>query len=153
MVLPNYYYLECNCWILSFKFSKWSFYFSQREEAKRIEQEFTKNWEESRQGRVDSWNSFRTGKSASSSSSTQQEQSKATPAPPSSGYGAPAAATPGSYYGSSASSYYSSSASGAKVAPAPTPAPAPPVEKKKKKEKQRFSPMGFRPPKHKPESR
>ncbi len=58
------------------------------QEQKTLEKEFAKNFEESRQGRVDSWLSFKTGKTA-----------------------------------------------------------------KAKKEKPRFSPMGFKPPKTKPESR
>ena len=94
----------------------------QRDEARKAEQEFLKNWEETRQGRVNSRKSFITGKAPSSSSS------------------------------SSSSTPTAASASAAAAAAAPVPAAAP-VEKKKKKEKQRFSPMGFRPPKHKPESR
>ena len=101
--------------------------FFQRDEARKAEQEFMKNWEDSRQGRVNSWNSFITGKTASSSSSAMP------PAP-------------------TMSSSVSASAAATAVAAAPAP-PPPPVEKKKKKEKQRFSPMGFRPPKHKPETR
>lgn len=91
------------------------------EERKNIEKEFAKNWEESRQGRVNSWLNFTSG--------------------------------------------------GSKAGPSVDPPPAPmpvqqqqqpkinhnPVqvslEKKKKKKEKRFSPMGFRPPKHKPESR
>ena len=87
----------------------------------RLFQEFEKNWEDSRQGRVDSWLSF-----------------KGIEKPPE---------------------------KKVKGAPAPTPAPAPAAsaaygggkaEKKEKKEKKKmnkFSPIGFRPPKTKPESR
>nr|ACO14577.1 DnaJ homolog subfamily C member 8 [Caligus clemensi] len=57
-------------------------------ERKNLEKEYAKNWEESRQGRVNSWQDFQTGKT-----------------------------------------------------------------KKKKKEKTRYTPMGFKPPKTKPESR
>jgi len=88
------------------------------EEKKNNEKEFAKNWEESRQGRVNSWLNFTCGK-------THQEGS--TPAPS------------------------NAAGSSAKI---PMSAPAEiPVEKKKKKKEKRFSPMGFRPPKHKPESR
>uniref|UniRef100_A0A0K2TEN0 J domain-containing protein n=1 Tax=Lepeophtheirus salmonis TaxID=72036 RepID=A0A0K2TEN0_LEPSM len=58
-------------------------------ERKNLEKEYAKNWEESRQGRVNSWQDFQTGK----------------------------------------------------------------TKTKKKKEKARYTPMGFRPPKTKPESR
>ena len=47
-----------------------------------------------------------------------------------------------------ASNYYYGA--GASAAAAPT---APPAQKEKKKKEKRFSPMGFRPPKNKPESR
>jgi hypothetical protein len=83
---------------------------------------------------------------------------KAPPVAAASHYGASAgsyygasSATAGSYYGASTAttgSYY-----GAAAAAAGPSVSQQPVEKKKKKEKQRFSPMGFRPPKHKPESR
>jgi len=73
------------------------------EEAKKQKiEEFEKNWEESRQGRVDSWMCFKKG------------------------------------------------------VPGPTGAPAPGKEKKEKKEKKfknKYSPIGFRPPKPKPEQR
>ena len=94
------------------------------EERKNLEKEFAKNWEESRQGRVDSWLSFTQGKTSSA------------PAP-SSSFGTMSAAPPpmGGYPSSSATSEVNKE------------------EKKKKKKEKRFSPMGFRPPKHKPESR
>jgi len=91
------------------------------EDQKATIKEFEKNWEDSRQGRVDSWLSF-----------------KGIEKPPE---------------------------KKVKGAPAPTPAPAPAAsaaygggkaEKKEKKEKKKmnkFSPIGFRPPKTKPESR
>ena len=83
------------------------------EERKNMEKEFTKNWEESRQGRVNSWMDFRSGKTASTSA-----------APP----------------------------AGASAVPSAVPSAAPKKAKKEKKAK-KFSPMGFRPPKTKPESR
>ena len=93
------------------------------EEKRNAEKEFAKNWEDSRQGRVNSWLNFASGK-----------------APP------PVAA---------ASASLASTSSGA-----PSHQHVPKVitphvteEKKKKKKEKRFSPMGFRPPKHKPESR
>jgi len=70
------------------------------EDKKKKVEEFEKNWEESRQGRVDSWMSFKKG----------------VPAPA-------------------------------------TGAPAPGKEKKEKKIKNKYSPIGFRPPKPKPEQR
>ena len=92
------------------------------EERKNAEKEFAKNWEDSRQGRVNSWLNFASGK-----------------APP------PA---------SSSSSIPSTSSRHQHVPKIITPsAPQVTEEKKKKKKEKRFSPMGFRPPKHKPESR
>ena len=69
------------------------------EDKKQKIAEFEKNWEESRQGRVDSWMSFKKG------------------------------------------------------VPAAAGAPAPGKEKKEKKMKSKYSPIGFRPPKPKPEQR
>ena len=68
------------------------------EERRNVEKEFNKNWEESRQGRVNSWLDFKTGKGGSGSTS---------------GGG----------------------------------------KKEKKKKDKRFSPMGFKPPKTKPETK
>lgn len=84
------------------------------EERKNLEKEFTKNWEETRQGRVNSWLTFQ-GKPSSSSISKPSSSSISNPVP--------------------------------QVQQQPV------QEKKKKKKEKRFSPMGFRPPKHKPESR
>lgn len=90
----------------------------QEEEQKATIKEFEKNWEDSRQGRVDSWLSF-----------------KGIEKPPVKG------------------------AKGAASAPRLTVAAASgggKVERKEKKEKKKlnkFSPIGFRPPKTKPESR
>ena len=88
-------------------------------EQRKLQQEFQKNWEDSRQGRVNSWLGFTKGKvytgdaprSTAAASSTAQ---------------------------AAAASADAEEAGG-------------PVKKKKKKAK--FSPMGWRPPKHKPESR
>ena len=93
------------------------------EERKNAEKEFAKNWEDSRQGRVNSWLNFASGK-----------------APP------PVAA---------ASASLASTSSGAPSHQHVSKVIIPHVteEKKKKKKEKRFSPMGFRPPKHKPESR
>lgn len=96
------------------------------EERKNAEKEFAKNWEDSRQGRVNSWLNFASGKApppASSSSSIPSTSSSGT----SSHQHVPKIITPS--------------------------APHVTEEKKKKKKEKRFSPMGFRPPKHKPESR
>lgn len=73
------------------------------EEKRNLEKEFNKNWEESRQGRVNSWLDFTKGKTAKGGDAEE-------------GTG------------------------GGK-------------EKKKKKKEKKFSPLGFRPPKTKPESR
>lgn len=93
------------------------------EEKRNAEKEFAKNWEDSRQGRVNSWLNFASGK-----------------APP------PVAA---------ASASVASTSSGAPSHQHVSKVIIPHVteEKKKKKKEKRFSPMGFRPPKHKPESR
>lgn len=96
------------------------------EERKNAEKEFAKNWEDSRQGRVNSWLNFASGKApppASSSSSIPSTSSSGT----SSHQHVPKVITPS--------------------------APHVTEEKKKKKKEKRFSPMGFRPPKHEPESR
>ena len=92
-------------------------------EKRNAEKEFAKNWEDSRQGRVNSWLNFASGK-----------------APP------PVAA---------ASASLASTSSGAPSHQHVSKVIIPHVteEKKKKKKEKRFSPMGFRPPKHKPESR
>ena len=94
------------------------------EEKRNAEKEFAKNWEDSRQGRVNSWLNFASGK-----------------APP------PVAA---------ASASLASTSSGAPSHQHVSKVIIPHVteeKKKKKKKEKRFSPMGFRPPKHKPESR
>ncbi len=96
------------------------------------EKEFLKNWEESRQGRVNSWLSFHKGKTCL----------------------VPDAAPPGT----SGAAATTTAPSSSRMAAAP---PPPPIaaeagggkEKKKKKKEKKFSPMGFRPPKTKPESR
>ena len=85
-------------------------------EQRKLQQEFQKNWEDSRQGRVNSWLGFTKGKV---------------------------------YTGDAPKS--TAAASSTAQAAADTEAAGGPVKKKKKKAK--FSPMGWRPPKHKPESR
>ncbi len=67
------------------------------EERKNLEKEFNKNWEESRQTRVNSWMDFKSGATAKGNSAGKEKSSK--------------------------------------------------------KSKKKFSPMGFRPPKTKPEAR
>eukprot|EP00095_Tigriopus_kingsejongensis_P010282 snap_masked-scaffold474_size162001-processed-gene-0.12 protein:Tk10282 transcript:snap_masked-scaffold474_size162001-processed-gene-0.12-mRNA-1 annotation:"conserved hypothetical protein" len=79
------------------------------EERRNMEKEFHKNWEESRQGRVNSWQTFKAGSSSGPSAGPPAEPIRAPP---------------------------------------PTSGPA-----KKKVKKKKFSPLGFRPPKTKPESR
>lgn len=171
------------------------------EEKRRVEQEFVKNWEESRQGRVNSWLHFKSGKS-SAPAPTEKEPTLpplpptpaivAAPIPTSTkGFGGTGQGTKGfGQMGPSTNKGYGSSsiAGGYKPYGGVVPgqmggvpggagksfgyggvgpgsmgssgmmasgagAGEPPAEKKKKKEKHRFSPMGFRPPKHKPESR
>ena len=157
----------------------------QAEEKKTVEKEYAKNWEDSRQGRVNSWLNF-TGKpvhnSKKSSTSSTGNLPTTTPSNNSlgqtsvpdqgshqstggySGYGgvkntwnpkmnvqpthaSPYGTTNNSSQYSSTNNYgqsYQQSGSNASVA----------IEKKpKKKKEKRFSPMGFRPPKHKPETR
>jgi len=156
----------------------------QAEEKKTVEKEFAKNWEESRQGRVNSWLNF-TGKPVHNSKKTSTSSTgDLHNTPPSnnslgqttvhdqgshqstggySGYGGvkntwnpqmnvQSTHTP---YGSANNSSQHGGAntygqiyqqSGSKTSAA--------IEKKpKKKKEKRFSPMGFRPPKHKPETR
>ena len=106
-------------------------------ERRKLEQEFQKNWEESRQGRVNSWLGFTKGKVY-----TGDEPKAAAPAQknPTGAASMRAPVTPMGAMGSAMGAAGSAGAAGGG-----------PEKKKKKKEK--FSPMGFRPPKHKPESR
>lgn len=90
-------------------------------ERRKLEKEFQQNWEESRQGRVNSWLGFARGTTYTGGSQSATAAAVAQAASSALGKAADAEAAGG------------------------------PVKKKKKKEK--FSPMGFRPPKHKPESR
>merc|ERR1719206_155613 len=151
------------------------------EERKNAEKESAKNWEESRQGRVNSWLNF-TGKKVPPGN---QHTPPAPPAPPKPQQqpprpppplplsrpppplppGAPPPPRmrmnfpppelpPGAYNApsyTSTSSYYGNTAGPSAVAPSTS--SAGPVKKKKEKKEKKFSPMGFRPPKHKPESR
>ena len=97
------------------------------EEKRNYEKEFNKNFEESRQGRVNSWLDFTKGKTF-------------TPDGPAAG---PTA---------TASSSKAAAAAGQAAAAAAAAAMNSGGGKEKKKKK-KFSPMGFRPPKHKPEAR
>ena len=102
-------------------------------ERRKVEQEFQKNWEDSRQGRVNSWLGFSKGKTYTGDA-------------------------PNSKASTAAAAAAAAAASTAQMAAATTAAAAAVVEAaggpaKKKKKKEKFAPMGFRPPKHKPESR
>jgi len=96
------------------------------------------------QGRVNSWLTFKSGAKAVPPPPQQVLKRPPQPPPP-----APTNSTksPSSQY----SQWLTSGESSGKV-PVNLIANDEPAEKKKKKEK-KFSPMGFRPPKHKPESR
>ena len=100
------------------------------EEKRTLEKEFNKNFEESRQGRVNSWLGFTKGTSFTPDGPSTSKGS-------SSSSKAAAAATAAAGHAAAAAAAAAMSDGGGK-------------EKKKKK---KFSPMGFRPPKHKPESR
>ena len=136
----------------------------QAEEKKNVEKEFVKNWEDSRQGRVNSWLNF-TGKpvhnskeknmknSTNSTASSNQiassnqeiynSSSKQTNAGNiQSTYGTPQSSTQYSGINSYGQSFQQSTSNVSQV-----------EKKPKKKKEKRFSPMGFRPPKHKPETR
>lgn len=136
----------------------------QAEEKKNVEKEFVKNWEDSRQGRVNSWLNF-TGKpvhnskeknmknSTNSTASSNQiassnqeiynSSSKQTNAGNiQSTYGTPQGSTQYSGIHSYGQSFQQSTSNVSHV-----------EKKPKKKKEKRFSPMGFRPPKHKPETR
>lgn len=151
------------------------------EERKSIEKEFAKNWEDSRQGRVNSWLNFKWGKSTPGTSAPAQ------PPPPPAAGPAPIPVAPGTWEPPapparppppqtsrngpmSANMSWDPSKTMSRTSvgsnpygvtptwqpPPPTQPPLPPQptgEKKKKKKEKRFNPMGFRPPKHKPESR
>ncbi len=96
------------------------------EERRNMEKEFNKNWEESRQGRVNSWLSFQKGGGK-----------------PEGGWPPGTKLEPEEGAGVSAEGPSASASAGGKEK----------KKKKEKKDKKKFSPMGFRPPKHKPESR
>jgi len=135
----------------------------QAEEKKNVEKEFTKNWEESRQGRVNSWLNF-TGKPVHNSKKvpTSTNPSLNTAPSKSSHEGAQNSWNPQPNVGSIQQPHYGTSISSTQYGsvkgygqtyqqPGNTPSH---IEKKpKKKKEKRFSPMGFRPPKHKPETR
>ena len=155
----------------------------QAEEKKNVEKEFTKNWEESRQGRVNSWLNF-TGKPVHNSKKSPPSSNTILPDSAShsvvgasslkqglphanvisSGQGnargssnthTPYTQQHSSMYG--AQNTYAQHPSGNSYAQgyqAATNNTSSQVDKKpKKKKEKRFSPMGFRPPKHKPETR
>ena len=156
----------------------------QAEEKKNVEKEFTKNWEESRQGRVNSWLNF-TGKPVHNSK--KSSPSSNTILPDSASHSVVGASSlkqglPHANVGSSgqgnargssithtpytqqqhssmygAQNTYAQHPSGNSYAQgyqAATNNTSSLVDKKpKKKKEKRFSPMGFRPPKHKPETR
>merc|ERR1712150_323534 len=105
------------------------------EEKKNVEKEFAKNWEDSRQGRVNNWLNF-TGKPVHNSKKNA----------------APSGSTTPNVAPNHSSPYHSTNIINQKHLQAGSNNTAPDKKPKKKKEK-RFSPMGFRPPKHKPESR
>ena len=154
----------------------------QAEEKKTVEKEFAKNWEDSRQGRVNSWLNF-TGKPVhnskkSSAPSTgnldntiHSNNSLGHTAVPNQGshqstggYGGttntwnpqtnvqPTHASP---YGTNniSSQYGSGNNYGQIYQQSGSNTTAASEKKPKKKKEKRFSPMGFRPPKHKPETR
>lgn len=154
------------------------------EEKRSIEKEFSKNWEDSRQGRVNSWLSF-SGKPVHSSSKTSSSplNSSATPNI-SPGNVTPTLPNQGSFHSTGGYSghggvrnvsnqqpnaqanygagndYYDQRHQREQAANMAwnhqsnnTTMSSAPEKKQKKKKEKRFSPMGFRPPKHKPESR
>jgi len=155
------------------------------EERKSVEKEFAKNWEDSRQGRVNSWLNFKgVIKSPPGTSAPAQPPPAAGPAPPAVAPGTweppappsipvrpppPLPQTPRNGPMSANMSWDSSKTMSRTTVGSnpygqtptwqppppsqPPPPPQPSGEKKKKKKEKRFSPMGFRPPKHKPESR
>ena len=103
----------------------------EEEEKKAKIKEFEKNWEESRQGRVDSWLSFKKNPSASAPAAGISLLSKKIP----SFY---------NYYLMFMKVFIFVNFSGGGKAE---------KKKEKKEKKNKFSPIGFRPPKPKPESR
>jgi len=135
----------------------------QAEEKKNVEKEFTKNWEESRQGRVNSWLNF-TGKPVHNSKkeSAPNNTSYNTNPTKSSYEGAQNSWNHPPNVGSIQQPHYGASNSSTQHGGVknygqsyqqPGSTPSHTEKKPKKKKEKRFSPMGFRPPKHKPESR
>ena len=155
------------------------------EERKNIEKEFSKNWEDSRQGRVNSWLNF-TGKPVHSSSKTSSSPLNSS-APPSISPGNVTSTLPnqGSFHSTGGYSGHGGIRNVSNQQPNQqatygagnsyndqrnqreqaanmawyqqqsnnTTTSSAPEKKQKKKKEKRFSPMGFRPPKHKPETR
>lgn len=157
----------------------------QAEEKRTVEKEYTKNWEDSRQGRVNSWLNF-TGKPVHNSKkdSTSSTGNLHNTTPGSNSLGQTAVPEQGSHqstgdysgYGgvkntwnpqmnvqppthashgttNNSSQYSSANNYGQSYQQSESNTSAAIEKKPKKKKEKRFSPMGFRPPKHKPESR
>ena len=133
------------------------------EEKKTVEKEFAKNWEDSRQGRVNSWLNF-TGKPVHNSKSAKNPSNTAqnTGQTSNSYQGtqnswnqqASVGNTHQSTYGTSNSSnQYGNVSPYGQNFQHPSSNSSSSEKKPKKKKEKRFNPMGFRPPKHKPESR
>jgi len=133
------------------------------EEKKTVEKEFAKNWEDSRQGRVNSWLNF-TGKPVHNSKSAKHPSNTAqnTGQTSNSYQGtqnswnqqASVGNTHQSTYGTSNSSnQYGNVSPYGQNFQHPSSNSSSSEKKPKKKKEKRFNPMGFRPPKHKPESR
>jgi len=138
------------------------------EEKRNQEKEFAKNWEDSRQGRVNSWLNF-TGKKVAAPPPPrpppQQPPQQPPPHPPPSlphqrpahGYGAvpppPPPPMSATSYASAAAGTSRGGAGGLNLAPPSVSSGGGGGGGKEKKKKKKFNPMGFRPPKHKPESR
>jgi hypothetical protein len=111
------------------------------EEKRSVEKEFNKNWEETRQGRVNSWLDFKHGKTIILPPDEYQQQQQQQQQQ-----------LQQQLQQQQQQQLQTSQMSASTSVPTPEAATAP-VEKKKKKKEKRFNPMGFRPPKHKPESR
>jgi transcription initiation factor TFIID subunit TAF12 len=113
------------------------------EEKRSVEKEFNKNWEETRQGRVNSWLDFKHGKTIILPPDEYQQQQQQQQQQLQQQL---------QQQQQQQQQLQTSQMSASTSVPTPEAATAP-VEKKKKKKEKRFNPMGFRPPKHKPESR
>ena len=133
------------------------------EEKKTVEKEFAKNWEDSRQGRVNSWLNFtgkpvHNSKSAKNPSNTSQNTGQTVNSyqgtQNSWNQQASAGNTHQSTYGTcNSSNQYGNANPYGQNFQHPSSNSSSAEKKPKKKKEKRFNPMGFRPPKHKPESR